>query len=252
MGTSKGILIESGEINERNYRKLDQRLNKNKRNFSLAALLFVVFLLYTEAVCMLDVQPIGVDGSEVGLATINRKAWQLFGCPHEGWYTLTQVLGLLAIMVAAGFAVLGMVQLRKRKWFTKVDIDIYILGAFYLVVIFLYYLFTKVDINFRPMIIDGELEQSYPSSHTMLVICVMSTAMMQAKNRIFNLKTRKAVYASATIIMILMIVGRMICGAHWFTDIIGSIIISSSLVMFYYAAVKFAESKKQKTGKHSK
>lgn len=225
---------------------MDQRLNKNKRNFSIAAFLFIVFLLFTEAVCMLDVQPIGANGTEVGLATFNKMAAELFGWPHEGWYTLTQFLGLFSLMVAAGFAILGMVQLRKRKWFKEVDIDIYILGAFYVVVILLYLLFTNVDVNLRPMVIDGELEQSYPSSHTMLVICVMSTAMMQAKNRIFNLKTRKAVYIIATLVMALMITGRMLSGAHWLTDIIGAILISSSLVMFYYAFVEFAKQKKNK------
>ena len=221
-------------------------LNKNKRNFSLSALLFVLFLLFTEAVAMLDVQPIGPEGSEVGLATINQKAWELFGCPHEGWYTLTQFLGLFSILVAAGFAVLGMVQLLKRKWFKEVDIDIYILGAFYILVISLYFLFTKTTINYRPMIMDEGLEPSYPSSHTMLVICVMSTAMMQAKTRIFNLKTRKACYLIGTLVMVLMIFGRMISGAHWFTDIVGAILISGALVMLYYSAVSMAKAK-QKT-----
>lgn len=222
-------------------------LNKNKRNFSLSALLFILFLLFTEAVAMLDVKPIGPEGSEVGLASLNQKAWDIFGCPHEGWYTLTQFLGLFSIMVAAGFAVLGMVQLRKRKWFKEVDIDIYILGGFYIIVITLYFLFSQIAVNYRPIVMDEGLEPSYPSSHTMLVICVMATAMMQAKTRIFNPKTKKACYIIGTLVMALMVFGRMISGAHWFTDIIGAILISASLVMLYYASVTLAKEKQEKS-----
>ena len=53
---------------------------------------------------------------------------------HWTLYILTDWLGLVPIGIAFGFAILGLVQLIRRKSLLKVDRDILILGSFYIVV----------------------------------------------------------------------------------------------------------------------
>lgn len=151
---------------------------------------------------------------------------------------VTDWLGLVPLFVCMGFGILGLVQWIKRKSIRKVDYDILILGGFYIITIAAYLLFESVVINYRPVLIGGILEASYPSSTTMLVMCVMPTAIMQLKSRIKN----KAVcnIASVTIIAFIafMVIGRLISGVHWFTDIVGGALLSAGLVMLYYSVCK--------------
>lgn len=87
----------------------------------------------------------------------------------------------------------------------------------------LYFLFEKVVINYRPVLIEGVLEASYPSSTTMLTPCVIPTAILQFKSRIKNVAIRKTVLTVLAIFAAFMVIGRLISGAHWLTDIIGGI-----------------------------
>lgn len=43
-----------------------------------------------------------------------------------------------------------------------------------------------------------------------------------------------------------MVIGRMIAGVHWATDIIGSILLSAGLSSLYRSAVLFADGKRAK------
>jgi len=199
--------------------------------------LLTAFVLWTVAICFVDVRAIGPQGSSVGFAGINGFVHNLTGV-HWGLYTITDWLGLVPLFVCMGFGILGLVQWIKRKSIRKVDYDILILGGFYIITIAAYLLFESVVINYRPVLIGGILEASYPSSTTMLVMCVMPTAIMQLKSRIKN----KAVctIASVTIIAFIafMVIGRLISGVHWFTDIVGGALLSAGLVMLYYSVCK--------------
>ena len=149
-------------------------------------------------------------------------------------YIITDWLGLVPFGVAFGFAILGLVQWIKRKSFFKVDRSILALGGFYIVVMSVYVLFEMVVINYRPTLIDGYLEVSYPSSTTMLVMCVMPTAMMQLRARIKNDVLRRCVMVTIAVFTAFMVIGRIVSGVHWITDIIGGAILSTGLVMLYY------------------
>lgn len=160
---------------------------------------------------------------------------------HWALYTLTDWLGLVPIGIALGFAVLGLVQLIRRKSLLKVDRDILILGGFYIVVLAAYLLFETVVINFRPVLIDGKLEASYPSSTTMLALCVLPTAMIQLKTRIRGDAVRRAILGIFVAFTVFMVVGRLLSGVHWLSDIVGGVLLSAGLVPLYGACSKAAE-----------
>ena len=207
---------------------------KNRRLFWVGVGLLAAFVLWTVFVCVIDVRAIGPNGSSVGFATLNSYVHDLTGV-NMLLYVVTDWLGLVPIGVAFGFAVLGLVQWIKRKSLLKVDRSILTLGGFYIVVMAVYILFEIVVINYRPTLIDGYLEASYPSSTTMLVMCVMPTAMMQFSTRIKNDLLRRCVIFTITVFIAFMVIGRLVSGVHWITDIIGGALFSTAIVLMYYA-----------------
>lgn len=202
------------------------------KNVGVGMGLLAAFLLWTLAVRFVDVQGIGPGGSTVGFATVNRFVHDLTGV-HMSLYVVTDWLGLVPIGFAMGFAILGLMQWIKRKHILKVDYSILLLGGFYIVVMAVYILFETVVINYRPLLINGYLEVSYPSSTTMLVMCVMPAAIMQFNIRIQNCILKHCVSAGITAFIVFMVVGRLVSGVHWFSDIVGGGLLSMGLVLMY-------------------
>ncbi|MCI7248258.1 MAG: phosphatase PAP2 family protein [Clostridiales bacterium] len=207
-------------------------MERNKHSLITPAVLFAVFVLYTAAVALIDVKPVGQMNSNVGMATINKALSDAIGV-HMIWYDITNILGILALLIAAFFGVVGVIQLVTRKSLLKVDRDIIILGCFYVMVIVCYVLFDHFAINYRPVMLEDTLEASYPSSHTMLAVCVMSTAICQLKWKMRDEHVSRIVQGVLAVLIVLTVVGRMISGVHWFTDIIGGVLLSAFLVSLY-------------------
>ena len=198
--------------------------------------MLTAFVLWTVAIRLVDVQIIGPQDSAVGLATVNGFIHKLVGV-HMLLYNITDWLGLVPIFVGMGFALLGLIQLIKRKSLFKVDYNILILGGFYIVVMAVYVLFEMLVVNYRPVLINGYLEASYPSSTTMLVMCVMPTAIMQFNARIKNNVLKRFVASAIIAFIVFMVIGRLVSGVHWFTDIIGGALLSTGLVLMYRAII---------------
>lgn len=194
--------------------------------------LFGAFLIWTVMIQCVDVKPVGQNGTDIGFAGINTWFHGLTGV-HMTIYTVTDWLGLVPIAICMCFGVLGLVQLIKRKNLFKVDRDIIVLGIYYLIVIFAYLFFEMVPINYRPIPIEGIMEASYPSSTTLLVLSVMPTLTYQVRRRVKNDTLRIAIIRAGELFAALMALGRTVAGVHWLTDIIGSILLSSGLFMFY-------------------
>ena len=203
-----------------------------KKMFFMGAGFLGAFVLWTVLVSYVDVREIGQNASSVGFATLNGYVHNLTGV-NMFLYTITDWLGLVPIGVAFGFAVLGLVQWVGRKSLFKVDRSILALGGFYIIVLAMYIFFEIVVINYRPVLIDGYLEVSYPSSTTMLVMCVMPTAMMQLHARIKSDVFRRCVLISIAAFTAFMVIGRLASGVHWLTDIIGGALVSAGLVITY-------------------
>ena len=209
-------------------------MKRIRKKLIVSMCLLAAFVLWTVAICFLDVRAIGPQGSFVGFAGINGFVHNLTGV-HWGLYYITDWLGLVPIFVCMGFSILGLIQWIKRKSICKVDYDILVLGGFYIVTIATYLFFESVVINYRPVLIGGSLEASYPSSTTMLVMCVMPTAIMQFGNRIKNKVLHNIIAVAIITFITFMVIGRLICGVHWFTDIVGGALLSAGLVMMYHS-----------------
>ena len=214
--------------------------NRHLKNISLSLCFLMTFILWTLLVRFVDVQPIGPQGSIVGFATWNGYVHTLTGVCMP-LYTITDWLGLIPVALMFGFAVLGLVQWIQRKHILRVDFSILVLGGFYILVAAVYMLFEMCVINYRPILINGYLEASYPSSTTILVLCVIPTTIQQIKSRIRCQWIRRPISILLIGFMLFMVIGRLISGVHWLTDIIGGILISAGLVTMYAGISKLKE-----------
>ena len=205
--------------------------------FAVAAFFLIMFVIWTALVQTVDVKPIGPKDSSVGFAYIN-GCFHKFTGVHMKLYIITDWLSLIPVCFIIGFGSLGLLQWINRKNIFKVDFDILILGVFYIIVMALYLLFESYVINFRPVLINGILEASYPSSTTLLVLCVMPAAIIQLNKRIKNTKFKTCANVLIIAFIVFMVNARLLSGVHWLSDIIGGIFLSAGLVAMYYFLYK--------------
>ena len=210
-------------------------MNKKKNNYLISASLILLAITFTILVKIIDVKPVGVNGADIGFSTINKFIFDKVGV-NTLWYDITEYLGYITLFGVLIYGVVGLVQLIKRKSLLKVDKELIILGMFYVCVLFVYVLFEKVVINYRPILMEGVLEASYPSSHTLMTVCFCSSFILINK-MLFKNKITKYVNIMSMLILIVMPVGRLLSGVHWFIDIIGGLLISSALIMCLYSVL---------------
>ena len=202
--------------------------------------MLILFAVWTVLIQTVDVQAAGQNGTDIGFAGLNVWFHKMTGV-HMWVYTVTDWLGLVPIFICMVFGVVGLVQLIKRRSLLKVDKDIILLGIYYILVIFGYLIFEMIPINYRPILIEGRMEASYPSSTTLLVMSVMPTLAFQVHRRIRNTKVKYGIYAFTVLFTAFMVVGRTVAGVHWLTDIAGSVLLSSGLYLIYHGAVHLTD-----------
>lgn len=210
-----------------------------------AAVLLALFILLIVAVKMIEVQPIGPEGSSIGLAAINQAVHQRTGV-QMGWYELTEQLGKACILIACCFALLGMYQLIRRKSLKRVDADLWALAALYVLLAAAYVLFEKAVVNYRPVILPDEthLSPSFPSSHTLLAVCLIASGLMQAERRINSQTLLFVLDVLGVLAMIVMSVGRLASGVHWLSDVAGGVLLGAALSLLYAAALAWMDARK--------
>lgn len=205
-------------------------MKKYLKKFLIFICLFVVL---TVLVKIVDVKAIGANQSLVGFSSLNFWFFNLTGVNMILYY-ISDWLSIIVILIGIIYGVVGLIQWIKRKKILKVDQNLLSLGIFYLLVFGIYLFFEYFIINYRPVLIDGYLEASYPSSTTLLVITFMITSIDQTNIYIKNKRFKKTVKCVSILYMILMVIFRLSSGVHWLSDIIGSIILSIGLISFYY------------------
>ena len=211
-------------------------MKREKYLFRRGILLLLLFGIWTFLICSVDVQTVEETGTKVGFFAWNHWFHDLTGV-HMTLYAATDWLGLVPVLVCACFAGFGLCQLIKRKHIYRVDVDILILGAYYIVVALFYLLFETIPINYRPVLIEGRLECSYPSSTTLLVLSVMPASAFYFKRRYAGICGERMLTLFLMVFSVFMVVGRLVSGVHWVTDIIGAALLSAGLYCLYKATV---------------
>ena len=199
-----------------------------KRKVFICFILLFLSIIFIVLLKNVDVKCNAVNDSCIGFSTINQYFFNKIGL-NMFWYIITDYLGLFPILLSSVYAFIGFKQFIKRK----VNREIIILGIFYVLVVLVYLLFEKYIINYRPVLIDGLLEVSFPSSHTLISLCLCSSSII-INNRLFKNKVTKVLNIISLFISIIIVVGRFISGVHWVTDILGGVLISSFLLMLFY------------------
>ena len=202
---------------------------KNKVNYIISGVCFALFIILIVLLKTVDVGESAI-GHEIGLSHINLAVSEFTGV-NDIWDKLTDIIAVFAVAVAAAFAVLGLVQLIKRKSIKKVDREILYTGGLYVVVVLLYVLFEKVVINVRPI----EAEASFPSSHTMVVCVILGAAIPVLGKYIKNNSLCLSARILCSALILIAVIGRLISGVHWLTDICGALLISGALVALFAA-----------------
>lgn len=211
-----------------------------KRDFLFGLALLCAFVIWTFLICTADVRAAGVNGTNIGFAAFNVWFHEITGV-NMTLYTITDWLGLVPIAVCMSFGTLGLVQLIKRRSLLCVDRDIILLGVYYILVISGYLIFEAIPINYRPVLINGFMEASYPSSTTLLVLSVMPTLVFQIRHRVKSKAIVITVAVLSGLFSIFMVTGRLISGVHWATDIIGSVLLSTGLFLIYRESVLYSD-----------
>ena len=206
----------------------------NKTSIIIAASFLAAFIVFTVLVCTVDVSEIGYVRTRVGFSHINARFHELTGV-HMSLYYATDALSLLPIGVVVAYAALGLAQWVRRRRLPLVDRSILLLGALFAVLAALFAVLEMLAVNYRPILIDGVHEVSYPSSTTLLFATVMPTAAMEMRGRIRSRATGRALLFISVAVTVLVVAARCISGVHWLTDIVGGVLLSSGLVMLFSA-----------------
>lgn len=211
-------------------------MSKRRKIYITTTILILIAVVFTLLVMKYDVQAIGPKNTSVGFAGINGAVNRLLPY-NETWYKITKYLGIIPFIICAFYGLQGIKELIKHKSLKKIDKRIIYLGVFYVVMLILYILADKIVINYRPILEDNSLESSFPSSHTLLACCVCSSSLLIAKYYIKNPKLLRIFNYLTILLMFLLVIGRLLSGVHWLTDIMGGIIYSAALVSLYYSFI---------------
>ena len=210
-----------------------------KKNLLIGSIFLAMFAVWTALIQSVDVQPLGQNGTSIGFATFNCWFHHFTGV-NMAIYTITDWMGLVPVVICLSFAGIGLVQLIKRRSLFKVDTDIMILGVYFVIVFLAYAIFEIIPINYRPILIEGKMEASYPSSTTLLVLSVMPALIEQIQRRLSGITAKRIIKIVAIAFSAFMVIGRLVSGVHWFTDIVGGVLLSAGLFKLYKAAVMLA------------
>ena len=213
----------------------------NKTRYILPAVSFILFAILIILIKTVDVAKTGVGETQIGLYHLNSTVFTFFGGGvNTAWYKLTQITGYIAIAAGGIFAFCGLLQGVKRKSVLKIDREIYALAGLYFLTAAVYAFFEKVIINYRPVIMEGETapEASFPSSHTVLAAVIMGSIFLLIPKYFKNKTLVYIIKALCAATAVITVIGRLIACVHWFTDILGGVIISVCLLSLFYAVIE--------------
>lgn len=218
----------------------------NKTPWILAAAFGALFVILLVLLLTVDVAPIAPLGNTVGLSTINGAVKDALSVNYT-LYDLAEWTGYLALLTAAIFALLGFIQLVKRRSLAKVDRELVVLACLYVVSLLFYILFEVFVVNVRPvMVFDSSTpEASFPSSHTLLAVTFFGSAILLLRKYLQKKPLRVCAQVVLCALLVMTTVCRFLSGAHWLTDILGGILLGSSLLCLFAGALQKVEKKEE-------
>lgn len=211
----------------------------------IPSLFLAVFVVWTALVKVIDVQYVGAAGF-LGFYHLNTQINDFVQNQNTHLFkTLTDVLMFAALSTLVPFAVVGLVQLIKRKDLKKVDSTIYIILAGYVAMVVIYFVFEIVKINYSPLSTAEELKASYPSSHVMVYSVMMGVAVL---GLLHYAKMHDDLKLLINIFYMFSTLGvaalRLLSGQHYFTDIIGALLISYTILFAVNSLYRYFKNEK--------
>ena len=214
---------------------------KRKNYFGKTILLFIISAIYTVLVTFVDKQAIGPEGTSVGFSAINKVVLDAISY-NPMWDKVTDIMLMIAILTAVYFAAVGFMQLvKERRRLFEVDKEILVMGFLYVILVVLYVLFDKVPFNYRPVLLpdEVELEASFPSTHVLMICTILGSAIVAWRERLYDDENLVAVLKTcACVVMFIGVVGRVLAGVHWFSDICAGLLFSATLISAYKATLE--------------
>ena len=219
-----------------------------KTNYLLSFILLVIAIVFTILVAKVDVKTVevkpidgvtqnGVLTTDIGFSSLNQSVADKISF-NNTFYKISKYAGYLALVFVAFYGFTGLIELMQKKSLKGVNKALYMLAAFYVCVAIVYVLFEVVVINNRPVDMGEGLEASFPSSHTMLALCVCGSSLIASKYIIKKDNFRKCLNLISWVVMLLVVCTRTLSGVHWITDIFGGILISVFMLNVFSNAVK--------------
>ncbi len=198
-------------------------------------ILAIIFIIFTILVKTVDVHYIYKVGY-LGFYTANMNVFNhVLEFGRTGVLDKVTDVGLyLSIAIVLAFAVVGLVQLIKRKSFKKVDPIIYVLLATYVISVAFYLIFEIAKINYSPFSTPDELKASYPSSHILAFSVFLTTGVIALfhyfkANKILIIVT----YILTGLLCLVFALSRLYSGEHYLSDVIGSLLLSGIIISLF-------------------
>ena len=211
--------------------------SRRPADFRPSLVWLAIFILFTVLVAVVNRQPVGPQDSVVGFADFNLSVHEAVGV-HKVFHILSTILGFAAILYAAMQTFSAVRQCVQRGGPDRVAADSLAMLVVYTVTVLIYILFEFVVINYRPVLDDGALAASYPSSHSLLAVAVFLTGAQQIRIRVRNAQDRQLFTAVLTAACVLTILARFLSGVHWATDIIGGILAGYFVLSLYRPVIR--------------
>lgn len=171
--------------------------------------LFIIFIL-TILVKTVDIYYNVITKSNIGLYSLNK----LFLNNNEFQFLkiISEIIFIICLLIIVIIGAMLIINYIKTKAINKKQKNFLI----YLFILFIIWvLFDKVlIINYRPIVVDGKIEGSYPSTHIMVITYTLLSLSYLLENKV----NQKMKYILSIIFILITFSGRVLSLMHWFTD----------------------------------
>ena len=187
----------------------------------------------TAAVGLIDVQGTSV-GKDVGFGTLNNVIFAFFG-ENEVWGKITDIL--LGVLIASAVIAIFWAAARwakEGKDSKKMGKSLACFGVAGGVAAAIYLIFEKLlVINYSPVLEGGKAVPSFPSTHVLVAVVLAMISAIILTSLLKKRVLRIAVNTILPTLMVWMMVGVILAGTGWFTDVIGGLLYGMTAVSLY-------------------